>query len=148
MLTHEEPLLNPADAEKYKTLGPAYFAARCVVEQAVAPFTADMMQSVVKEIADKLYTQLQDIIEDALWSDAELNLQGKMWRMVDETVQALLSGEKWAVERYCLGSRYDHDKVRAAIARHIPEELQNVRIADLEQEVADLKKSLEWERRR
>lgn len=139
-------LLNPADEDG--TLGPAYFAARRAVEQAMQPFTNEMLGPILKEATDAFYKKLQDTVESFLWLDAEMNLQGKMWRMVDETVKALLSGEEWAVKRYCLGPRYDHDKVRAATAKHIPQELQDARIADLQAENAQLAKDLEWHRRR
>lgn len=50
------------------------------------------------------------------------------------------------MDRYVLGQRYECEKIRAAIAKHIPEELQNARIADLEAENAKLKEDLEWAR--
>lgn len=38
------------------------------------------------------------------------------------------------------------EEIRAAIAKHIPEELQNKRIEDLEKEIAGLKEQLRWAR--
>ena len=139
-------LLNPADEDG--TLGPAYFAARRIAERTTEHFTNEMLEPLLKQTVDALYSKLQDAINETLWGDTEANLQNKLWRMVDETVKALLSGEEWAVKYYCLGSRYDHDKVRAAIAKHIPQELQDARIADLQAENAQLAKDLEWHRRR
>ncbi len=144
----DEPLLNPAEAEGYETLGPAYFAAQRVVEDAMKAYTTEHAAPLVKEATDKFYAAIQQCIEDALWSDAEMNLRGKMWRMVDETVKALLSGEKWALKQYALGSRYDGEKVRAAIANHIPEELQNKRISDLEARIGELEKDIAYWRQR
>lgn len=69
-------------------------------------------------------------------------------RTVDDTVKALLSGKKWALERYCLGSRYDQDEVRRAIAAHIPKEIQDARIADLEAEVEKLNREIGYLRDR
>lgn len=83
-----------------------------------------------------------------LWSDAEMNLQGKSWRMVDEIVRGILSGEKWLIERYALGDRYDCDKIREAVARHIPREIMQARIADLEAENERLRKDLGFARGR
>jgi hypothetical protein len=68
--------------------------------------------------------------------------------MVDDTVRALLGGNEWALKRYALGARHDHGAIRAAVAKHIPAELQDARIADLEAEVDRLRKDLEWWRTR
>ena len=136
----DEGLKNPV-------LGPHYFAARRIAEQTMAKFEAEhfrpMVEQFVAEFRDALWPQF----EDNLLFDTEMNLQGTIWRQVDGSVQALLSGEKWALERYALGSRYDQQKVREAIAAHIPAELQNARIADLEAELAETKRALEIERR-
>ena len=141
-----DDILNPDDAKGYETLGPAYFAARRVVEDAMKPFDAEMLAPILKKAADDFYAKLQETVEDAIWGDAEINLQSKMWRMVDETVKALLTGEEWALSRYCLGSRYEHDKVRAAVAAHIPKEIQDARVSDLSAQVEWLTKELSYYR--
>ena len=142
----DDATLIPDEAKGYESLGPAYFAARRVVDAAVQDFQDKELEPLVKASVDAFYSKLQDAVETSLWSDAEMNLQGKMWHMVDETVKALLTGEKWALERYCLGSRYEHEKVRAAVAAHIPQELQDKRVADLEAQVLQLSKDLSWAR--
>ena len=134
-------------AEKHQGLGPAYFSARRMADAALADFTNQHLRGLVKTSVDAFYEKLQEAVENSIISDAERNIQGHIWRTVDDTVKALLSGERWALERYCLGSRYDHDKVRKAIAEHIPDEIAKGRIADLEAEIASLKQSLEWARR-
>lgn len=80
--------------------------------------------------------------------DTEYNAANAIRSMVNDTVKALLSGEKWAMERYPLAARYDAEKVRAAIAAHIPDDIAKARIADLEKQVADLSQRLEWARGR
>lgn len=136
-----------AQAEQYDGLGPAYFAARRACESAMAAFDAEHMKPIVKKASDDLYEQLLETVQDHLWVNAEMNLQGKMYRMVDECVQALLGGREWALKRYVLG-QYDCDKIRAAVAAHIPKELQDARIADLEAELKRVKSDLEWFRAR
>jgi len=83
-----------------------------------------------------------------LLSDTESNLGLAMARMVDDTVRALLGGNEWALKRYALGGKHDCAAIRAAVAKHIPAELQDARLADLEAEVELLRKDLEWMRDR
>lgn len=139
--------LNIEDAARYDTLGPAYFASRRVVEAAMRDFTNEHLKDIAKVATDSIYEKVQSAVEDHLWSDAEMNLQGKMWRMVDQVVQGILSGERWVVERYALGSRYDCEKARKAIAAHFEDEIAKARIADLEAEVERLKQDNERMRR-
>lgn len=137
--------------QEHPALGPAYFAAQRVMAGAMAAFQAEHVEEhvkpVIKRAADDLYEQLMRATKDYLWSNAEMNLQGEMWRMVDQIVKALLSGEGWALKKYALGERYDCEAVRATIARLVPEELQAARIADLEQEVKRLADQVAWLRR-
>ena len=133
--------------EEYLTLGPAYFAARRVCEAHLEAFQAEHMKPLIEQAAKDFTDKLWDSVRDHLWSDTEMNLQGQMWRMVDEAVRHTLAGEGWAMRKYALGERYDCEAVRKAVAAHIPEELQSARIADLEKQVALLEESLKWARR-
>lgn len=135
-------------AAEHPTLGPHYFVARDVAEKFMAGFEPEHFEPVIKKAADDLYGALHERLESWLMSDVENNLQGTIWRQIDESVKALLSGQRWALERYLLGPKYEHDKIREAVAKVIPEELQNARIKDLEEEVEQLRKDLEWMRRR
>lgn len=134
-------------AESAPTLGPAYFASRRIADRFMANFTAEHFKPLIDEFVKEFMTHIYDDICTHLIGDTESNLQSKMWHMVDDTVKALLTGQRWALERYALGSTYDHGAVRAAVAAVIPEELQNARIKDLETEVADLKRSISYLRR-
>jgi hypothetical protein len=134
--------------QEHLTLGPAYFAARRVMQEACDSFDTKSFEPVLKKTADDFHEMLLENVQEYLWSNAEVNLQGKAWRMVDQCVQALLSGERWAMEKYALGERYDCAKVRATVARHVPKELQDARIADLEAEVKRLNEQLGWHRDR
>ncbi len=142
---------NIADGEANPTLGPAYFAARDFVGRVMVNFEEEhikpLADAVTKAVTDQITEKVWDAFRDGLLTDTEYNAQGHIWHLVDDTVKALLSGESWAIQRYPLASRYDADKVREAVARHIPDELAKARIADLEAEIASLKQSLEWARR-
>jgi len=129
-------------------LGPAYFAARRVCQAHLEAFEAEHMRPLIDAAAKEFTDKLWDSVRDHLWSDTEYNLQGRMWRMTDQSVLALLSGEEWAIKKYALGERYDCAKVRAAVAKHIPKELQDARVADLEEQVARLEKDLRYYRER
>lgn len=147
----DEPIFTEDDfaqARDYEGLGPAYFAARRTCEGAMAAFKAEHVEPLIKEASDAFYERLMTSVQDYLWSNAEMNLQGEMYRMVDQTVKALLGGADWALQRYALGERYDCAGVRAAVAKHVPKELQDARIADLEEELKRLRSDLEWHRGR
>jgi len=134
-------------AAEHPVLGPHYFVARDVVDKFMAQFEPGPFDQIIKKAADDLYLSLHERLENFLLSDVESNLQGTLWRQIDESVKALLSGEKWALERYALGSKYESEKIREAVAKHIPKELQDARVADLETEIARLREDLEWHRR-
>ncbi len=138
-----EGLANP-------TLGPEYFAARSFMERTMRGFQDEHLKpladAVTKTVTDQITEKVWEAVQDSLLIDAEYNVQNTIWRMVNETVKALLSGEKWAMTRYPLASRYDAERVRAAIAKHIPDELAQARIADLEAEIKRLQEQLEWRR--
>lgn len=132
----------------YPSLGPAYFEAQRIAEQAMAKFEEDHFAPLAKKFTEEFYELAEDAIRGSLLSDVESNIQSNIWRTVDATVEALVGGDRWALERYALGDRHDHVKIRAAIAGHIPAELQDKRIADLEAQVASLTKSLDFYRNR
>jgi hypothetical protein len=135
------------EAAKYPTLGPAYFEARPIVEKHMEKFEAEHFQPLIGEFVKKFQDKLWDSVRDHLLSDTEMNIHGEAYRMVDDCVAALLSGERWAIERYVLG-KYSQEKIRAAVAQHIPQELQGARVADLEKEVERLRKDLAFYRDR
>lgn len=134
-------------AKKYDTLGPAYFEARPIVERLMANFEAEHFKPIVDACVKEFQDRMWDSVRDHLLNDTEMNIHGHVYRMVDDCVAAILSGERWAIERYALGS-YNQEKVRAAIAKHIPQELQDARIADLEKEVERLRSDLKFYRDR
>ncbi len=129
------------ETEKHNSLGPHYFAAQRIVDQAMAGFVAAHFDGIIKTAVDSL-------LEAAIFDDAGSNIQGKIWRMVDEVVRGILSGERWPMERWALGTRYECQKVREAVAAYIPDEIARARIADLEAEVKRLTERVEDERRR
>lgn len=136
-----------AEATKWDTLGPEYFGARKAATEFMAKFEADqfkpMVDSFVGEFRDKLWSDITDF----LLSDTESNLHMAVARMVKGTVEALLTGEEWALRRYPLAAEYDADKIRKAIAEHVGDEVARLRIEALEKEIEDLKQRLEWSRR-
>lgn len=132
---------------EYKALGPSYFSGRRFAEQFMEKFEADCFKPFLDDFAKKFADRLWSDVEDHLVSDVESNIQGHIWRTVDEMVKALLHGERWALERYVLSEKYDCEKVRANVARYVVTELQDKRIADLEADNKRLRESLEWSRR-
>jgi len=148
------PIFTEDDIEfgdAHHTLGPEYSAARSFMERFAESFRDEHLQpmadEIVKVVTDKIRERVWDDFRDFLIADTEQNAAGAIRSMVNDTVKALLSGEPWAMQRYPLAARYDAEKVRTAIAAHIPDELAKARISDLEKQVSDLTQSLEWARR-
>lgn len=141
-----------AFGESHPILGPEYSAARSFMDRFASHFRDEHMQpmadEIVKVVTDKIRERVWDDFRDYLLMDTEQNAAGAIRGMVNGTVRALLSGERWAMERYPLASEYDAVKVRAEIATHIQDELAAARIADLEKKVSDLEQRLEWARGR
>ena len=132
---------------EHPVLGPNYFAARDSAEQFMSQFEANHFRPLIDKFADDFRDKMWADVESWLLSDTESNLQSTMWRQIDGSVKALLSGEEWALNKYALHGRYDCEKIRAAVARHIPKELQDARVSYLEEEVKQLKESLRFARR-
>lgn len=135
------------EAERCEALGPAYFVARRVTERAMAAFEDKHLKPLIETAARQFQEKLWDDVQLSLWSDTEMNLQSEMWRTVDSIVLAIMGGKQWALQRYALGPKHDCEEVRAAVARHIPREIMDRRIIDLEEQVKSLTERLEWARR-
>ena len=140
-----EPIFTDKDRE-HRALGPHYFAAQRIVEASCAGLKSDHAKEIADAVAKQVYDRIQEVTEASLWSDAELNLQGKMWSMVDEIIKGILGGDRDAMERYALAERYRCEDVRKAIAAHIPQGIMAARITDLEAENKRLQDALNWER--
>lgn len=136
-----------AKSSEYSNLEPHYFSSRRICAEVMKGFEADHMRGLVDKAASEFADKLWAMVETSLWDDTESNLQSKMYRTVDDIVKGILSGEKWIILKYVLGPRYECEKVRAAVAKHIPDELAAARISDLEEEIKRLKQDNEWLRR-
>lgn len=137
------------EGQKSPALGPAYFDARRVAERFMAQFEAEQFKPLIDKFTKEFADEMWKSVSDWLLSDTESNLQSELWRIADNCVKAILGGERWALEKYALGERYDCDKVRETVARHIPQELQDKRVADLEEQVKKLQADLAfWRDRR
>lgn len=134
-------------ADGFTTLGPAYFAARDIAGRYMENFKSEHFKPLVEEFTRQFKNRLWGDVDQFLVDDTESNLQGRIWRMVDEIVSAILGKHEWAYKKYALGTKYDCEEIRAKIAALIPKEIQDARIADLEDEIANLKRSLTWAQR-
>lgn len=137
-----------AEAQQAPVLGPAYFSARRYVERSMAGAEPDIFKPIIDKAVENIRHALWDDVETFLLADTESNLQGTMWRTIDATVQALLTGEKWAIERYAIGDRYDAKAVREAVIHHAPPALWDKRVTELQAEVDLLREQLKTERER
>lgn len=133
----------------HPVLGPAYEASSKIAEKFMAGFAEEQFEPLIEKFAREFQDRLWDDLKTSLLSDVESNMQGDLWRMVDGTINALLSGEQWALNRYVMAqARYgDAEKVRAAVAVHLADDLARLRIADLESQLADARDTIERMRR-
>jgi hypothetical protein len=131
-------------AEDSPSLGPAYFSGREFAERLMSTATGKELDGIAQDLSSKIYATLQSALQDHLINDTESSIQSHIWGSVDEMVRYLLAGEEWAIKRYVLNERYNAEKIRAAIARHIPDDVRNARIADLEAQVEKLRNDLKF----
>lgn len=136
------------EAKGYETLGPAYFDARDVAKRLVSKIENEDFNGIIEMASEKFTTKLRTDVQDFMLADIENNVQGQLYRMVDNCIDALLTGEAWAMKRYALEGRYDNDKIRKAILDHVGAEIKTERITDLEKENARLTADLKFCRER
>ncbi len=140
-----------ADAERYPSLGAEYFAARNAADEFLTHWKEEhaekLAEEIMKPVLDAVQERVWDAFRDHLLSDGRYNAQSEMARMVENSVRALIGGEKWANVKYISPAGYKTEKVRETLAKLYSDEIKDGRIADLEAEVARLKQSLEWARR-
>jgi len=139
----EQKHIEEATGKNYSALGPAYFSARDASERFMEGFEAEQFKPLLKKFTTAFTDEMWEKFDDFLMSDTQLNIQGHIWRDVDAIVEAILGGYQWALQRYVLPDRINCERIREAVAKHIPREIMDKRIEDLEKELADLKKTLE-----
>ena len=131
-----------AENKGHEALGPAYFTARRAAAALMQGATSQPFDVVVKKCGDDLTHALYEYLEVFVISDLQAALHDHIHRMVDNTVEALLTGQDWAMQRYPFAD-YDRGKdVREAVAKHGGEPLLMRRITDLEETVTRLKQVL------
>lgn len=141
----EEELEFEAKAEPYNNLGPNYFAAQTIAERFLKNFAVEHFEPLVKQFTEKFRDELWTDISSWLLADTESNLASEIRSRVDRSVDALLSGNPNYINQYVLG-QYNDEEIRKAVAQHIPKELQDQRVLDLEKQVASLTECLKFYR--
>jgi len=140
-----------AEAELYPTLGAEYFAAKEHVEGFMAHWQEEHAEAlateILKPVMDIIQERVWDAFRDHLMSDTEQNIQGAMRRMVENSVNALIGGKKWANVKYIECEYGEGKEVRETLAKLHSDPIKDGRIADLEKEVERLKKDVELYRR-
>ena len=119
-----------------RTLGPEYRASQRFAEGVMKGFQEEHLQPIIKMIIDQVTDKLWDVARDYLLADTETNVAGAVRDMVNQTVDALLTGKKWAMDRYLYADYSRGEDIRKAVAAHGGDELLMRRIADLEAELA------------
>lgn len=128
-------------------LGPEYRASLRMAEAMLAKFDAEHLKPLVDKVADEFRDKLWDDVREYLLMDTEQNVSGAVRDMVEQTVQALLTGKEWAMKRYPYADYNKGKDIREAVAAHGSDELLMKRIADLEAELAKKEETIQWLRR-
>jgi len=139
-----------AEAEQHPVLGAEYFAAREAADRFMAHWKEEhaerFAEEIIKPVLDIATERVWDAFRDHLLTDTTSNIQNEMQRMVEQSVRALIGGEKWANVKYIEYPYREGEKVRETLAKLHSDPIKDGRIADLEKQVADLKQRLEWAR--
>lgn len=138
-----EPVFTDEDmecAEQYPALGPQYRHAQRAAERFMAAFEDEHFKPLIGKFAEDFQDKLWSDLTQSLLSDTESNLRYEVQRMVEGTVNALLTGEEWALNFYPLAKAMygEAPKIRAAIFEQCRDQITDLRVADLEKQVADL----------
>jgi len=134
--------------DRHPTLGPAYEAAKKSAERFMQAFENEHFKPMLDKFASDFRDRMWSDVVSFFLCDTENNLQGEMWRHADNMVKHVLAGDEWAMKKFVLGERYDCHKVRETVAKHIPKDLQDARVADLEAQVEQLKRDIAFYRER
>jgi hypothetical protein len=142
-----EEVITANDMEQgsiFAGLGPAYFTSRRIVEKAMESLGDPELDGVTKKFINEIYTKLQEKVQDWLWTDTEANLQHRMWQTVDQIVTGLLNGDKWVLNHYVLGDRYDVEKTHKKIAEYVGDEVVQAHIKKLEGDIKKLNDRIKY----
>lgn len=136
------------EANKAPTLGGEYFAAREAARRFLAHWQEEhaeqLAKAIMKPVMDEIQERVWDAFRDWLLMDAEYNAHITMTRMVEDSVKALIGGEKWANVKYISPEGFNTEKVRETLAKLYSDEIKDGRIRDLEAEVERLKEQLRF----
>jgi hypothetical protein len=137
--TDEDKAMHPA-------LGPQWSAAQRLAEALMPQYSPEILKPILDKAADQLRGMLWNDVRDWIIQDTEQNVAGRVSEMVEQTVKALLTGDKWAIDNYPFADYEKGEKIRAAVAKHGGDALLMARIADLEKQVENLEKWRERDR--
>ncbi len=142
MITQED-IENAKDIEY---LGPAYVASHRIVEAALEKLEPEAFKDIAKPFVDAVYEKIQNAVESSILFDAQYNISGQVKDAIDGAINALLSGEEWALRQYVTEERHNNmaPKMRETIARLLPDHIMAARVADLEKQVERLKSQLDF----
>lgn len=153
--TAEHPGYSPDIVEKaneHPNLGAEYFAAREASERFLQHWQEEhaekLAEEIMKPVLDAVKERVWDAFRDWLLLDTEYNLQLTMSRMVEDSVKALIGGDKWANVKYISPDGYRTEKVRETLAKLYSDEIKDGRIADLEKEIERLRAEVDSYRQR
>jgi len=135
-------------ANEHPTLGGEYFAAREAAERFLKHWQEEhaeqLAEAIMKPVLNEIKERVWDAFRDWLLSDTEYNAHLTMSRMVEDSVMALIGGDKWANVKYISPEGYRTEKVRETLAKLYSDEIKDGRIADLEKEVARLNDTIRF----
>lgn len=129
------------------TLGPEYRASLRWAEAIANELNEEALRPLIDDFTKQFAEKLWDSAASSLLSDTEYNMAGSVRHMVEQTVQALLTGQEWAMARYPYADYSKGEEIRKAVAKHGGDNLLMRRIVDLEAELAKKEETIQWMRR-
>ena len=129
-----------------QVFGPEYRASQRFAEGVMKGYREEHLEPLIKMVTDHVQDKLWDVARDWLLADTETNVAGAVRDMVNQTVDALLTGEEWAMKRYPFADYSRGKEIRKAVAQHGSDKLLMMRIADLEAELAKKEEMIQWMR--
>jgi len=134
--------------EQHPVLGPHYEAGRRIADAFMEKFREEHFKPMIDKFTDEFRDRLWSDLETYLLSDITSNLHGSMDRIVEGSVEAILTGDKWALNFYPLSQRHDGQKVREAVLNHCRDQITDMRVEELQAQVARLTEDNErWRKR-
>jgi hypothetical protein len=124
-----------------------YVESNGIADRAMEKLNDIDVSVLAKHYSDEVYSKLHDTLKQWLLDDTQANIAFEIRRMVDGSIQALLSNDPDLMARYPYAQYEKGESIRAELVKLCHDEVMSKRIEDLENKVKMLKESIELSQR-